>query len=602
MNYYIDISLNNPAIKDETFDISYVKNTNQDYLVKTGYWAYGSTGILGQFLYKSISNSLSNYNFSHYTSGINSGSSLITGEINDSSNNTLVVVFGDNMKIINDGDGNVLNNNDFTMTIKDPNNSNAIINIDISNIEINPLDNKEILINTQESILSDYLIDISYNGHCITNMKRFGFRLNNLRLTNKVVPKLKKLFVKPTDGTKIIINFDVPIYTYDAQNVYTNTTSNELFEFLSSNQNTLNNAINPVIDSSSVELSLSKPTIYEENFDISYVKTSDLSENFLKNNINYNDAAYEVNSFSNVNIDNSNNKVYQLVIDKIEVIKNHLKSSSTEIKISFLSYGETYETLTYNSPAIDDFSINTNDILKIADLSDNNNISNNSIILTLNERDLYDLTQTYDISYTQINKIVNQNNYTFKLINYDVNEWDYNLSNSYVVSEGFINYINDYQSSNYNFIKLCKIKNQLNYSNGDLVNGNDIYSNFVVKDMSDNILTLGEPNGYYVFYKEYSEYFDISNNTLTLEQYNKSGNHQSGWKIGHIGFNPGSTVAHQNQDWQGGFRKYILNGPSIFSEANYNIKYSSTHQSVYVEYVFASKSTIKTVEFLYGLD
>ena len=600
--YYIDISLNNPAIKGETFDISYVKNTNSDYLVKTGYWSYGATGILGQFLYKSISNTLNNYNFSHHTSGINSGSSLITGEIKDNSNNTLIVAFGDNMKIINDGDGNALNNNDFTIKIQDPNNSNAIIDIDISNVEINSHDNKEILINTHQAILSDYLIDISYNGHCITNMNRFGFRLNNLRLLNKVVPKLKNLFIKPTDGTKIIINFDVPIYTYDVQNIYTNSTSNDLFELLTSNQNTINNAINPVIDGSSVELSLSNPTIYEEIFDISYVKTSDLSENFLKNNINYNGAAYEVNNFSNVNIDNSNNKVYQLVIDKIEVIKSHLKSSSTEIKISFLSYGESYETLTYNSPAIDDFSINTNDILKIADLSDNNNISNNSIIITLNEHDLYDLTQTYDISYTLINKIVNQKNYTFKLINYDVNEWDYGLTNSYVESEGFVNYINDYQSSNYNFIKLCKIKNQLNYSNGDLVNGNDIYSNFVVKDMSDNTLTLGEPNGYYVFYKEYSEYFDISNNTLTLEQYNKSGNHQSGWKIGHIGFNPGSTVAHQNQDWKGGFRKYILNGPFIFSEANYNIKYSSTHQNVYVEYIFASKKTIKTVEFLYGLD
>ena len=99
------------------------------------------------------------------------------------------------MKIINDGDGNALNNNDFTIKIQDPNNSNAIIDIDISNVEINSHDNKEILINTHQAILSDYLIDISYNGHCITNMNRFGFRLNNLRLLNKVVPKLKNLFI-----------------------------------------------------------------------------------------------------------------------------------------------------------------------------------------------------------------------------------------------------------------------------------------------------------------------------------------------------------------------------------------------------------------------
>ena len=75
-----------------------------------------------------------------------------------------------------------------------------------------------------------------------------------------------------------------------------------------------------------------------------------------------------------------------------------------------------------------------------------------------------------------------------------------------------------------------------------------------------------------------------------------------GWKIGHVGFNPGATTANQNDDWQGGFRSHILNGPNIFSVANYNIKYSSTYQSVYVEYVLASKTNIKSIEFLYGLD
>ena len=196
-----------------------------------------------------------------------------------------------------------------------------------------------------------------------------------------------------------------------------------------------------------------------------------------------------------------------------------------------MSYGESYEKLQFvdpinDPPSIDDFSINTNDILKPIDLSENNGVSDNSIIITLKERDLYDLTQTYDISYTLVNKIINQNNYTFKFINQDVIEWDYSLTNSYAENIGFSQYITNYNSEDYNFIKVCKIKNQLNYQNGDYVEGNNVFSNFIVKDMQGNTLTLGQENGYFIFYKEYSEFFDVNNNTLTLSQYNKSGNHQ----------------------------------------------------------------------------
>ena len=37
------------------------------------------------------------------------------------------------------------------------------------------------------------------------------------------------------------------------------------------------------------------------------------------------------------------------------------------------------------------------------------------------------------------------------------------------------------------------------------------------------------------------------------------------------------TTSNQNNDWQGGFRSHILNGPNIFSIANYNIKYSKIY-------------------------
>ena len=106
------------------------------------------------------------------------------------------------------------------------------------------------------------------------------------------------------------------------------TTHNDLFELLTSNFkcHRFNNTTSHSRRQFFMEISLTNPSIYQEQIDISYVNTnlvstynSSVSSNYrIKNNSLYNDNAYDARSFFSIEVDNSNNKIYQPVLDKVE--------------------------------------------------------------------------------------------------------------------------------------------------------------------------------------------------------------------------------------------------------------------------------------------